>query len=197
MVAHELDVAEKETDRKHDRHPDYCADDGIGEVFPARHLCDAGDEGNEGTDDRHEKGDHDGLAAVVQEKFMGLIQMASVEQPGSRPEDPRPDRASGFVVDHVAENHRDRKHHDRHGPGQMSRAGKRTGDEDQRVAGQKKRHHKAGLGEDDQEQQRIHPQAVGMRKSGQITVQMQEKIEDVLHALMPMAWAQSNPNLGR
>ena len=73
-------------------------------------------------------------------------------------------------------------HHHRqaHQPG----AAQRPDDEQQRIPRQEGHDHHAGLGEDDEEQQRIHPGAVALHKGLQMLVHMQDEIDqkgDELH----------------
>ncbi|EEF26667.1 conserved hypothetical protein [Ricinus communis] len=55
--------------------------------------------------------------------------------------------------------------------------GQRTGDEQQRVARQDGRDHQAGFAEDDQEQDQEQPGSIGSGQLGQVTVDMDDEID--------------------
>jgi elongation factor G len=59
---------------------------------------------------------------------------------------------------------------------------------EQRITGEKGRHHKAGLAKDNDEEDAVHPAAVGLNERVQVHVQVQQEIEelqDVAHAVCP------------
>ena len=57
----------------------------------------------------------------------------------------------------------------------------RAGGEQQRVAGQKRRDDDAGLGEDDREQNRVDPRAVGADEVEQMPVEVEKEVDDSGH----------------
>ena len=76
------------------------------------HVARAGNERHERSHDRHEPRDDDGLAAVLLEERMRLLEVLAVEEPVQpaalivRGEDPRPEAAADAVVDRIAEDRR-------------------------------------------------------------------------------------------
>jgi hypothetical protein len=62
----------------------------------------------------------------------------------------------------------------RHASGRPQRAG----DEQQRIAGQERRHHQAGLAEDDREQDEVDPAAVLLQQGGEMLVEMDDDVPE-------------------
>ena len=75
---------------------------------------------------------------------------------------------------------------------ERARRAQRPRGEEQRIARQKRRDHEARFGEHDREQQRIHPRPVGADEFKQVTVAVEEEIEQQ-QSLVPGSWALVRP----
>jgi len=117
---------------------------------------------------------------------MGLLEGMLVEEaavlPGPHPRPHVPaDEVVGLVAQHGGQDeqpHRQRQAHQPH-------AAQGAHHEQQRVARQERHDHHARLDEDDQEQQRVHPGAIGLDESRQVLVDMQDEVDqegDEVHA---------------
>jgi hypothetical protein len=121
----------------------------------------AGDERRQGADDRHEAGDDDRLAAVLLVELVGVGQVLGLDQPEPlEVEEPRAQEVPDPVVHRVADDGRGDEETMSTVRSTASRGREGAGGEEQRVAGQERRHHQAGLAEDDQEQEKIGPGSV-------------------------------------
>ena len=141
-----------------------------------------GNKRREGADKRHEARQNHGDAAVTLVKSMGLVKGFAVEPARVLPlEHLGPQVVADLVIALVTQKRRGKQ--DRRGQRIAHQAGAAHGahDEQQRIAGQKRHHHHAGLDKDNQKQQRIHPHAVGGYKSFQVFVDMQNEV-DQMHA---------------
>jgi len=64
--------------------------------------------------------------------------------------------------------------------------GQRAGDEEQRISGQERRHHQAGLAEDDREQDGVDPRAILRDQRLEMGVEVKDQVEEAgeeLHAI--------------
>jgi hypothetical protein len=120
----------------------------------------------------------DGDAAVALVEGVRLVEGAPVEQARLLPAPyPRAHAAADVVVRLVAQDGRGQQQ--RHGQRQAHQAQAAQGadDEEQRVARQEGHHHHARLHEDDHEQQRVHPGAVGLDEGRKVAVDMQDEVD--------------------
>src|SRR6266481_6366349 len=75
-------AAEEESAEDHSAHPDYSAENVIGQIAEIRHPRRAGDGWTEGADDGDESRQDDGLAAVFFVKVMCALKVAAFEEEG-------------------------------------------------------------------------------------------------------------------
>ena len=109
---------------------------------------------------------------------MGLVKSAFVEPARVFPlKHLRPEIPAYAVVALVAQNGRHQQHAGGHRQADQTDAAQRPDDEQQRVAGQKRHHHQAGLDEHDGKQQGVDPCAVGLYKDLQMPVHMQNEVD--------------------
>ena len=64
-----------------ERHPAHRAHEVVEREASVAHPADAGDEGHEGADDRHEAADDDGQGAVLLVEGVGLVEVLAIEKP--------------------------------------------------------------------------------------------------------------------
>ena len=141
-----------------------------------------GHKGGKGANKRHEARQDDGHAAVALIKAVGLIKGLAVEPARVFPlENLGPQVAANRVIALVAQNG-GRKQHD-HGQRIVHITGtaQRPHDEHQRITGQEGHDHHAGFHKHDDEQQGIHPGAVGDDKCFQVLVDMQDEVDQKLN----------------
>ncbi len=177
MVLEQGQVAEPIAGQGHRAYPQGAAGDIEGEKARIGHARDTGDEGGEGARQRQKAGKNDGLAAVRLVEDMGLQQRRLVEEARLFPaQGARPYGVAYPVVGVVAGDRGDEQcraqHRDIHG----AAGGQCAGDEQQRIARQKGRHHQTGLAEDDREQDHVDPLAVLLDQHDQMPVQMEHEI---------------------
>ena len=130
----------------------------------------------EGAHDRHEAGQHNGLAAVALVEGMGLEQMFLLDQPGITGKDGRPHVAAYGIVGGISQGPGGQ--HDQHdrGVAHVAGTGHHAGGKKQGIAGQKGRYHKAGFAENDDKENGIDPDAVICHQLEQVGVNMQNEI---------------------
>jgi hypothetical protein len=72
--------AEGVADERQARAPQDAPDDVVDREGAVLHAADAGDDGRERADDRHEAGQDDGLGAVLVEELLGGLDVLALEQ---------------------------------------------------------------------------------------------------------------------
>ncbi len=136
------------------------------------------------------------LPPYCSKNCVGALQVVAIQQPMRTarwsvavktlgPIDP----ADG-VVDGVAGERRGRQQAKRGGRTQRAGRGQRAGREQQRVARQKRRHDESGLREDDEEEERVDPGAVGGHEVEQMAVAVKDEIDEGRHAADIVSHAQ-------
>ena len=187
ILLHDRDVTEHIAEAEARRDPEEGAGDVVEGERAVGHVAGAGDKRHERPHDGHEARDDDRLAAVLLEEGVRLLQVLAVEQPVQatalvvRREHFRPERAADAVVDGVADDRRgdERRRHD---PGvEQSGAAQGARGEEQRIAGQDRRDHQAGFGEDNEEDDPVHPGAVGLGQRKEALVDLQDEIYRRMH----------------
>ena len=78
-------VPEPVAEQRHREHPRRAADDVVARELAVAHLRDAGDDGHERADERHEARDDDRLPAVLLVEVVRRLQVLGPEQAGARP----------------------------------------------------------------------------------------------------------------
>ena len=143
--------------------------------------ADAGHEGREGADDGDEAGDDDRLAAVLLVELVGALEVLRVQELDVPLEGPRPDLVPDPVVDGVAgdggageEQEQDADLERRRGQG-----GQGARREEQRVAGEERRHHQPRLAEDDEGEDRVCPHPVLLDELPEVRVEVKEEVDDL------------------
>src|SRR5262249_59250265 len=96
------DVAEEVAAEDEQPDPGDSADDVVGDEACIRHAADAGDEGCEGTNDRHEARDDDRLAAVLFVELVRALEILAFQKSDVLLKDARADQMPNPVVDGVA-----------------------------------------------------------------------------------------------
>ena len=120
---------------------------------------------------------------MLLEERMRAIEIVAIEQPPRDPrsrrraEDPRSDDAAGGVVDGIAGERGNREQHERERRAERAGGRQRPRRKEKRVARQKRCDHEAGLGEDDGEQQTIHPRSVGADELQEVLVEVEEEVD--------------------
>ena len=174
--AHPGQIAQKEARRHQAAHPQNTAQHIEGKELTRAHEGHAGHKGRKGAHDGHETGQHNGLAAMTLVKGMGLEQMFLLDEAGIAGKDGRPHVAADGVVGGIAQNAGSQ--HDAHDQGiaHVPGAGHHAGGKEQRVSGQKGRHHQAGLAEDDDKEDDVDPGAVIRHQFEQVGVNVQDEV---------------------
>ena len=153
-----------------------------------------GRERDKGPDDRHEASEHDRRAAPLRVKLLRGNEIVVLEEPPIfLAERLRPDKLADMVIHRVTENRRKRKKEDRRRETKNSDGRKRAKHEYHRIARQKRRHDEAGLAENDDEKQGIHPDPVIGRERAQVRVEMHDKIENAHDELHITSLRESSP----
>ena len=174
-------------DQQH--HPADPPDHVIADELPVAHPADAGDKRRERPDDRDEPRDDDGLGAVFLVKTVCPVQVFFFEEPVFLArEDLGTDEMADPVVSRVPED--GGRAEDNEQPDQVQRfdGGERPGGEQEGIARQKGCHDKPRLQEDDEEQDRVSPQPVGLDQTAQVLVEVKDEVDNALnqvHALLP------------
>jgi hypothetical protein len=129
--------------------------------FAVVHRADAGHERRKGAEQWQETRNDQGLAAVLLVEGVRAVRapMRLKKRELFPVEDLRPEIAADLVVEHVAKHRCDHQHGEQEADLHAAQRCQRTGHEQQRIAGQERRHHEAGFAEDDHEQDRIDPLA--------------------------------------
>ncbi len=179
VVLDERQIPEPVARQRQREDPDAAAQEVHGDEARIGHAPHPGDEGGEGTRDRQEARDDDRLAAVRFVIGVGLVERRPVEEARLLPaEHLRPEIMADPVIDVVAENRRRQQHRAQHRDVHAAGGRQRSGDEQQRIAGQERRHHEAGFHEDDQEQDGVDPRAVVGEQHRQMLVQVKHDVDE-------------------
>ena len=130
--------------------------------MPVVHLADTSNDGCEGTHDRHELGQGDGLTAVTLEELRGAVHVLLLEQARVGLVEDRGSRlaaneVAGLVAGHGRQPHEGGRHPDV--DADVAGAHEHSQGEQQRVSGQEEADEKAGLGEDDEHDAKDGPGA--------------------------------------
>jgi hypothetical protein len=141
------------------------------------HPADSGHEWGEGADDRHEPGDDDRAPAVLLVERMRAVEVFLPEDADVvAVKDPWPDPVPDPVVHRVAQG--GRASQDDNQPDRIKGAAgcQRPGEEQKRIAGEKRGNHQSCLGEDRDEQDGVCPDAVVPDDLRQVSIEVQEEI---------------------
>ena len=180
VLLHHRNVPEQVAGRNEAPDPQETPEHAESQEAQVVHPPDARDERGEGADDGHEARDDDRLDAVFLVELMGALQVRAVEPARAfAAEDLRPDEIADPVVGRIAE---DRGEHQQKGYGvDIERAFGRQGShrEEQRVAGQKRRHDQSRLAEDDRKQNGVRKAAVARDQINQVCVEVENDVNEV------------------
>ncbi len=185
VVLDEGQIAEEIPAEGKQRRPQQAAKDVEADEVAVGHASHTGYEGGKGADDGDEARQEDGDAAVLLVESVGTIQVFFLEEARVFGEDARADGVADPVIGRIPGHGGQRDHHVQHEDiqGAAAQGGQRAGGEEQRVARQEGRHHEAGLHEDDEEDQPVDPRAELGDQHGQVLIQVQEQIDNVLDEL--------------
>src|SRR6188768_1079272 len=199
VVLDERDVAEIIAAVYEKRNPQHAAAEAVHDEVEVAHAADARHERCERAYYGHEAREDDSLAAVLFVELLRAVQVRGIEQTRALAlEHARADEMADPVVRVVAaERRHDQQREERV---HVHRAGRRhgTGDEQQGIAGQKRRDHQPGLAKDDQEQDGVNPRAVVLDQQREVLVEMQDQIDKLRKQLHGgSAWPASGRRLNR
>ena len=130
---------------------------------PVTHVTDAGHKRRTSADDGHEPRQDYCFSAVTFEELFGAAQVIDFQQAHFPGESPGAYGAADRVVERIAENRcggEQYKGRDRLQRARSVHCRQRADRKEQRIAGQERRDHEAGLGEDDHEQDEVYPVVV-------------------------------------
>ena len=112
---------------------------------------------------------------------MGFIEIAAAENARiGVAEQLFAEQTSNHIVDRIAQHRRDRqqRHHHMHIKIVGRQRGQRASDEQQRIARQKRRDHRARFAKQDQKQNGVDPDAILRHQLGEMNIDMQDKIDN-------------------
>ena len=154
-------VAEKIAGIHQRRDPGDRADHVVREETLIRHSGHTREERRERADDRNEAADDDRDSAVLVVEGLRLQQVLALEPARfGLVKHLRPDVVADRVVDRIAEDRRDDQHDHQNVHVEAGDRDDRSCDEQDRIAGQKRKDDEARFREDDQEQQAVEPGTV-------------------------------------
>ena len=191
VVLHPLDVAEEVAGAEEDGHPEDRGEGGEGQVAVELHPGHAGDERHQRAHDGEEPAGDDGQAAVLLVELVRLLHVLRLQVLARLAQQVPADPAADQVVDDVAEEGRADEQRPEHGDVQHAGAGERAAGQQQGLAGQERRDHQAGLGEDGREDGRVGPQAERLDRLRQVGVEVEDVVEELVHAARPRPRAQA------
>jgi hypothetical protein len=148
---HERDVAAEVGGEGEGRCPHQAANDVVDDELAVGHGADPGDERGEGTDDRDETGEEDGLATVLGVERLRPLQVLPLQETDVVVDGARADAVADPVVDRVAQDGGESQKAEQHPGVERPGGGESALREQQRVAGQEGHEEHARLDEDDGE----------------------------------------------
>ena len=178
MIFDCCNVAEKVSCQRQTGYPDQAAQRTVQQEQVVAHRAYACDERREGAYDGHEARDHDRLAAMLLIECVGSVQMFLLQESSlDAMEEFHADQPPYPVIGVVAGKCGQHQHRHQQVELQCVKAAQGTCDEEQRIARQERREYQTGFGEDDQEQDAVHPCAIVLHQRHQVHIQVQNKID--------------------
>lgn len=162
------------------QHPHDSTENVIEEEDRIRHVRNARDERNDRAEHREEAGEDDGFAAVLVIEAFGGSEILQAENFPVLFEHPPAEQSAQPVIARIAEDRCDAEEHREENRVETSARGERTGSEEQRIAGEERREDESRLAEDRGEEDDVGEESVLFDDGGQVDVQMQEEVNDVL-----------------
>jgi hypothetical protein len=178
-------VAEKISAQKKSTNPRRTADNIIQKKLPVCHGADAGHKGSKRADDGHEPGDDNRFSAVFFIKRMGLFQVLLFEKAAVLVgKYLRTDGMPDGVIDAVSGDAGNAEQNQQDFNVQRPQRRQGAQGEQKGIAGQDRRHHKAGFTKYNYKYKNINPCAKTLDNSRKILVEVNEeiyKVEDYIH----------------